>query len=108
MFLPYLARLPRSESRPDADYYVIEDVTPFPVGGEGAWISPRSEGKSLENPLMRHSDTRPGAMDGVTRLTEQDLDHIRAELIYPEAFGFYAYASPDGEFSRELLRVYHD
>ena len=29
-------RAPRVESRPDADYYIIDGLSPFPVGLEGA------------------------------------------------------------------------
>ena len=31
----------------------------------------------------RHADTRPGAWDPQARLLDQDMDHVKAEVIYP-------------------------
>ena len=38
-------RAPRVESREDADYYVIEGITEFPVGLEGVTIEEKIHGQ---------------------------------------------------------------
>jgi predicted TIM-barrel fold metal-dependent hydrolase len=56
----------------------------------------------------RHKETRPGAWDPQARLADQDLDHVRAEVIYPGAFGLQFWLAPDPEYQRDCIRVYND
>ena len=74
-------RAPRVEARDDADWYVIDGVTPFPVGLEGASMEDKIAGEIKMMGGHRHADTRPGAWDPQARLTDLELDHIRAEVM---------------------------
>jgi predicted TIM-barrel fold metal-dependent hydrolase len=102
-------RAPRIEARPDNDYYIIDNLPPFPVGLEGAMIDDKAQQGKVERPLgRRHADTRPGAWDPYARLADQDLDHVRAEVIYPGIFGLMFSNLDDAEYQRECIRVYND
>ncbi len=100
-------RAPRVEARDDADYYIIDGLTPFPVGLEGASMEDKLAG-NIETSASRHADTRPGAWDPQQRLVDQDMDHVRAEVIYAGAFGLQFYTVKDAEYQREAMRVYND
>ena len=71
-------RAPRVEAREDEDWYVIDGVTPFPVGLEGAAMEDKISGGIQMMGGHRHADTRPGAWDPKARLVDLELDHIRA------------------------------
>ncbi len=101
-------RAPRVESRPEADYYMIDGVTPFPVGLEGVTLEDKIAGEIKSSRGHRHGETRPGAWDPQARLADQALDHIRAEVIYPGAFGLQFFYIRDAEYQREATRVYND
>jgi len=101
-------RAPRVESRPEADYYVIDGVAPFPVGLEGVTMEDKIAGEIRASQGHRHGETRPGAWDPQRRLADQDLDHIRAEVVYPGAFGLQFFYIHDAEYQREAMRVYND
>ena len=101
-------RAPRIESRPEADYYIIEGVDSFPVGLEGVTMEDKVAGKIEASKGHRHAETRPGAWDPQPRLADQDRDHLRAEVIYPGAFGLQFFYIPDAEYQREAIRVYND
>ena len=86
-------RAPRYESRPDNDYCIIDGMSPYPLGYLGA-------GGRLE-------EIRPGCWEPDARLSDQDLDHIRAEVMYPALMGqIQGHADPD--YARECIRVYND
>jgi len=101
-------RAPHIEARQDADYYIIDGVTPFPVGLEGASMEDKIAGEIKMAGGHRHADTRPGAWDPQARLADLELDHIRAEVMYPGGFGLQFWAAPDPEYQRESCRVYND
>lgn len=101
-------RAPRVESRPEADYYMIDGVAPFPVGLEGVTMEDKIAGEVKSSRGHRHAETRPGAWDPQARLADQELDHIRAEVIYPGAFGLQFFYIRDAEYQREAMRVYND
>ena len=100
-------RAPRVESRPDADYYIIDGLSPFPVGLEGATMEDKIAGEITTVVGHRHGETRPGAWDPRARLADQDIDHLTAEVIYPGLFGlqFWTAFEDDraGILTRELL-----
>ncbi len=100
-------RAPRVEAREDADYYIIDGLTPFPVGLEGATMEDKLAG-TIETMASRHADTRPGAWDPQLRLRDQDLDHVQAEVIYAGAFGLQFFTLQDAEYQRAAMRVYND
>ena len=100
-------RAPRIEAGRKGDFYIIEGLAPFPVGFDGAAVNSRAEGKAMQT-HFEFADTRPGAFDAKARLADQDLDHVRAEVIYPGIVGMVGYATPDAEYYREIARVYND
>ena len=55
----------------------------------------------------RDAETRPGANDPQARLVDQELDHLRAEVVYPGA-GLFISVAPDAEYRRECFRVHND
>lgn len=101
-------RAPRVESRPEADYYIIEGLTEFPVGLEGVTIEEKIQGQVITPKGRRHAETRPGAWDPQPRLVDQERDHLRAEVIYPGGFGLQFFHVQDAEYQREIIRVYND
>ena len=101
-------RAPRIEARSDSDYYIIDGVTPFPVGLEGASMEDKIAGEIKMMGGHRHADTRPGAWDPQARLADLTLDHIRAEVMYPGGFGLQFWAAPDPEYQWDSMRVYND
>ncbi len=101
-------RAPCVEARADADWYVIDGVTPFPVGLEGASMEDKIAGEIKMMGGHRHADTRPGAWDPQARLADLTLDHIRAEVMYPGGFGLQFWAAPDAEYQAECCRVYNE
>jgi len=75
-------------------------------------IATMANEKAAGTPIEGHShnriaDVRPGAADPIARLADQDLDNIRAEVIYPNC-AMYILAAPDVEYRRECIRVYND
>ena len=101
-------RAPRVESRPEADYYIIEGLTEFPVGLEGVTIEEKMQGQVTTPKGRRHAETRPGAWDPQPRLVDQERDHLQAEVIYPGGFGLQFFHVQDAEYQREIIRVYND
>jgi len=101
-------RAPRVESREEADYYIIEGLTEFPVGLEGVTLEEKIQGQVTTPKGRRHAETRPGAWDPQPRLVDQEHDHLRAEVIYPGGFGLQFFHVQDAEYQREIIRVYND
>ncbi len=99
-------RAPHVESRPEGDYYIIDGLEPLPVGLEGVTMEDKIAGKVTKF-IGRHAETRPGANDPQARLADQDMDHLRAEVIYPGA-GLFLSVAPDPDYQRECFRVYND
>jgi uncharacterized protein len=54
----------------------------------------------------RYADVRPGALDPLLRLGDQDLDNVCAEVVYPND-AMFIYGAPDPEYRRECLRAYN-
>ena len=100
-------RAPGIDSRPEGDYFLLEGHPPFPVGLEGAMINEKIAGEIKDLGGRRYTDSRPGAWDPQARLADQDLDNLRADVIYP-GVGLLILGHPDAEFKRACLRVYND
>jgi predicted TIM-barrel fold metal-dependent hydrolase len=101
-------RAPYVKAGADADYLYIEGLPPF-SGTDliGGMANEKAAGKPIENrEHNRYADMRAGALDPVARLSDQDLDNVRAEVVYPNA-GMFVYAAPDHEYRRECLRAYN-
>jgi predicted TIM-barrel fold metal-dependent hydrolase len=54
----------------------------------------------------RYADVRPGALDPLLRLKDQELDNLSAEVVYPND-AMFLYAARDPEYRRECLRAYN-
>ena len=100
-------RAPRVESRPHGDYYVIDGFAPMPVGLEGVSLEDKIAGEIKSPEGYRHAATRPGAWDPQARLADQDLDHVRAEVLYP-GVGLFITSAPDPAYVRACYRAYND
>ncbi len=102
-------RAPRVESRPDGDYYLIDGLPAEPFSGlEGTAMEDKIKGGIEAAKGYRHEDTRPGAWDFQARLKDQELDNVRAEVIYQGILGLNFFCLPDPEYQRECIRVYND
>jgi len=61
----------------------------------GGMANEKAEGKAINNrDHNRYSDMRAGALDPVARLSDQDLDNVSAEVVYPNA-AMFVYSAPD-------------
>jgi predicted TIM-barrel fold metal-dependent hydrolase len=56
----------------------------------------------------RQADTRPGAWDPLARRADMDLDNLRAEIVYPGAFGLQFWYARDPEYRLACMQVYND
>src|SRR5438876_4410035 len=93
----YRERVPRIDSRPDADYLIIEGLPEWRVSGaEGAMASTKLAGEEIQKErVYRHHEQRRGAFDPVARMADLDLDNIAAEVIYPG--WLFTFSIPDFE-----------
>jgi uncharacterized protein len=104
----FRGRAPHVKAGADADYLHIEGLPPF-AGTDliGGMANEKAEGKAINNrDHNRYSDMRAGALDPVARLSDQDLDNVSAEVVYPNA-AMFVYSAPDPEYRRECLRAYN-
>jgi predicted TIM-barrel fold metal-dependent hydrolase len=99
---------PRVEPRPDGDYYVIKGIDDFPVALEGASMEDKIQGEIKKGSGHRQADTRPGAWDPIARRADMELDNLRAEIVYPGAFGLQFWYAPDAEYRLACMKVYND
>ena len=100
-------RAPHIETRKSIDFYVVDGLDPVAVGLDGAALESKIAGR-VESPVARHADTRPGASDPRQRLKDQDLDHLRAEVIYPGQWSLMFYRIADAAYQHAAVRVYND
>ena len=54
------------------------------------------------------ADTRPGAWDPIARRADMELDNLRAEIVYPGAFGLQFWYAADSEYRLACMQVYND
>jgi predicted TIM-barrel fold metal-dependent hydrolase len=99
---------PRVEARSDGDYYVIKGIDDFPVALEGASMEDKIQGEIKKGSGHRQADTRPGAWDPIARRADMDLDNLRAEIVYPGAFGLQLWYARDPEYRLACMQVYND
>src|SRR5579863_10077155 len=101
-------RAPRLESLPDGDYYFLNGRTSSPLMGlEGSMLNEKIEGHIDALRAHRFAEVRRGAWEPAARLADQDLDNLRAEVIYP-GIGLGFFALGDAEFQRAIFRAYND
>ncbi|MCH8192035.1 MAG: amidohydrolase [Chloroflexi bacterium] len=92
----YRDRAPHIESREDGDYQVTPGVDSRPVAGElGGMAINKGKGEVIEKKTWRWTEQRQGAMDPRARLVDQDLDGIKAEVVYPNWFTLGLIPDPD-------------
>ncbi|MGH7963388.1 MAG: hypothetical protein ACRERD_16460 [Candidatus Binatia bacterium] len=102
-------RAPHRERISGVDFFCLDGVPPMPVVGIiGATVQDKMAGPGQVTSVLRRNDeVRRGAWDPHERLADQDLDHVRAEVMFP-GVGLTFYAIPDAEYQRECIRVYND
>ncbi|MGH7966251.1 MAG: hypothetical protein ACRERD_31245, partial [Candidatus Binatia bacterium] len=102
-------RAPHTETIDNVDYFCVDGLQPTPLAGFiGASVQEKMKGEGeITSPMRRNAEVRPGAWDPQARLADQDLDHVRAEVLYPGA-GLFAFSALDAEYQRECIRVYND
>jgi len=102
-------RAPRVDSKPEGDYYIIDGVPPVPVGIDGAILEQKLKTGTVEHGFKgnRHTDARPQASDPRLRLGDQDLDNLRAEVIYPNTWELRIYNAPDPEYAAACATTYN-
>ena len=83
---------------------LIDGFEPIPVGLEGVAIDDKIAGKIKSAQGYRHAATRPGAWDPRARLADQDLDHVRAEVLYP-GLGLFITSAPDPAYVRACYQA---
>jgi predicted TIM-barrel fold metal-dependent hydrolase len=103
----YRDRVPHIESRSDGDWLLIDGLAPRVVGFEGAMISEKMERGLTTKSGHRYEENRPGATDPATRLGDQTLDNVEAEVVYP-GVGLWSGGIPDPELKAEVFRIYND
>jgi predicted TIM-barrel fold metal-dependent hydrolase len=100
-------RAPRIESRPDGDYGIIDGLAANPIGLVGALMNDKIKGEIKDRGGKRYEETRPGGWDPAARIADQQLDHIRAEMLYPGmALGLFG--TPDPDYQLACFQVYND
>jgi predicted TIM-barrel fold metal-dependent hydrolase len=93
----------------NSDFFVIEGLLPVDFID---MIATMANEKADHSPIRgrahnKAADSRIGAMDPHARLADQDLDNVRAEVLYPN-YAMYMFGAPDFEYRRECFRVYND
>ncbi len=102
-------RVIRSESKGDF-LFVAPGISPFPVAG--GFAAGRS-GKELKEFLGRtnreqgYEAARPSGWDPVERIKDQDIDGVRAEVLYT-TLGMPLFGLDDAELQRACFGVYND
>ena len=87
------------------DWFVCEDLRPFPVSGFAvAGVDPKEFGKSM---IKGYDGVRPGAWDPVERIKDQDTDGVSGEVLYT-SLGMMLYGIKDGELRAASFRAYND
>jgi predicted TIM-barrel fold metal-dependent hydrolase len=92
-----------------SDFFVIDGLVPVDFID---MIATMANEKAGHSPIQgrghnRASEARIGALDPHARLADQDLDNVRAEILYPN-YAMYMFGAPDLEYRRECFRVYND
>lgn len=104
----FRGRAPRIQSRQDGDYFAIEGVEPFSISPLGAMIQDKVAGREVVTRVgKRAEDIRAGAWQAGARLADQQLDHIRAEVLYP-GYGLVIFGAPDPEYQLACFQCYND
>lgn len=102
-------KAPWIDSRPEGDFYIVDGVDPVPCAGtDAANLEQKIAGREVEASLKRHSDARKEASDPNLRLNDQDLDNVRAEVLYPNVWEWTIFTAPDVEYAHACVQTYND
>ena len=104
-------KAPYLDSRPEGDYYMIDGVDPQPCGSAGANLQQKIEKGEVGWRPARHEGqdgARKEAGDPQLRLKDQELDNVRAEIIYPNQWELNIYNAPDAEYAQTCAQIYND
>lgn len=102
-------KAPRIDSRPEADFYIVDGLDPIPcVGIDAAKLEQRIAEGEIDGVPVRHDDARKEASDPKLRLNDQDLDNIRAEILYPNTWEWNIFNAPDVEYVQACIETYND
>ena len=86
-------------------FFRAPGITPFPVAGG---FSAGRSGEELKKHLTRgYEAARPSGWDPIERIKDQDIDGVRAEVIYT-TLGLALFQLPDAELQQACFRVYND
>jgi len=97
-------RVVKNESRPGYSF-VAPGIRPFPVAG-GFGIG--KSGEELKEHLKKgYEAARPSGWDPIERVKDQDLDGIKAEVLYT-TLGMPLFGLDDAELQRACFSVYND
>jgi predicted TIM-barrel fold metal-dependent hydrolase len=96
-------RVPRVESTPDGDFWIVDSQI---TGGVGLDASAGLEPEQFKPYGLSYKDMRPGSYDPTARLADMDADGVDAEVLY---FGgpVTQYQS-DPELRLFIARAYND
>ncbi len=103
------ANVPMSADAANSDFFLIDGLVPVDFIDT---ITTMANEKATSAAITgrnhnRASEARVGATDPRARLADQDLDNLRAEVVYPN-YAMYMFGAPDLEYRRECFRVYND
>ena len=100
-------RAPRvvEDTEKPGHFFRAPGITPFPVAGG---FSAGRSGEELKKHLTRgYEAARPGGWDPVERIKDQDIDGVRAEVIYT-TLGLALFQLADAALQQACFRVYND
>ena len=77
-------RAPHFVSGEDADFMIVEGIPPV-QGADlmAGMMDDKLKGRDLDRSKNHFKDVRPESIDPLLRLGDQDIDNIRAEVLYP-------------------------
>ena len=102
---PYADRAPYMAEDPKGGHmFVIDGLSPFPIGLAGAAGKPASDLRALGDTA---ESLRAGGWDPAARLEDMDADGIAAEVLYPSV-GMRLAQSGDIGYQLACIRAYND
>jgi predicted TIM-barrel fold metal-dependent hydrolase len=104
----YADRAPRSvrlEGANQGDFFMAEGLKPLPVAGFAvAGVDPKD---FAERMASGYPGVPPGAWDPVQRIKDQELDGVKAEVLYP-SLAMRLFQLQDGGLRAASFRAYND
>jgi predicted TIM-barrel fold metal-dependent hydrolase len=96
-------RSPKIVRKQDGDWFECDTLRPFPVA---LGINAGKDFKDYKPTGMTYEDGRAGGWDPHTRIKDQDVDGVEAEVLYPTlCMGMFALQ--DAEFQKACFEAYN-